>query len=55
MAWSRPYLVDWVYTNETVKLKDLKGLRLLGDYNISKIKKYKCAVRQYGKEKGVES
>ena len=33
----------------------MKGLRLLGYYNISKIKKYECVVRQYGEEKGEES
>ena len=49
MAWVGPYLVDWVYTNKTVKLKDMKRLIFLGFYNISKIKKYECAVRQFGK------
>lgn len=55
MAWAGPYLVDWVYTNGTFKLKNLSGLRLPGYYNISKIKKYECLVRQSGIEKGKES
>ena len=52
MAWVGPYVVDWVYTNGTVKLKDLTGLRLPRYYNISRIKKYECALRATWERKG---
>ena len=41
--------------NGTLKLKDLNGLRLLGYYNISKIKKYECALWQSEEKQREES
>ena len=61
MAWAGPYVMDWVYTNGTIKVRDMLGLRLPGYYNISKIKKYECLVQvkgleeRYTLEKGEES
>ncbi|MCO5566589.1 hypothetical protein L7F22_020266 [Adiantum nelumboides] len=43
IAWSRPYEVDWVFSNGTVRLKDLSGLILPGVYNGTKIKLYYSA------------
>ena len=40
IAWAGPNQIEWVYTNGSVKLKDLAGLLLPGVYNASKIKLY---------------
>ena len=55
MTWAGPYMVDWVYTNGIVKLKDLTGLRLPGYHNISKIKKYEYALQQFEEKQGEET
>ncbi|MCO5587935.1 hypothetical protein L7F22_041888 [Adiantum nelumboides] len=52
IAWSGPYEVDWVFSNGTVRLKDLFGLILLGVYNGAKIKLYYFAPTGTGNGEG---
>ncbi|MCO5586954.1 hypothetical protein L7F22_040899 [Adiantum nelumboides] len=40
LAWSGPYEVDCVFSNGTIRLKDLSGIILPGVYNGAKIKLY---------------
>ncbi|MCO5567853.1 hypothetical protein L7F22_021549 [Adiantum nelumboides] len=40
IAWFGPYEVDWVFSNGTVRLKDLSGLLLPRVYNGAKFKLY---------------
>ncbi|MCO5575391.1 hypothetical protein L7F22_029191 [Adiantum nelumboides] len=40
IAWSGSYEVDWIFSNGTVRLKDLSRLFLPGVYNGAKIKLY---------------
>ncbi|MCO5563575.1 hypothetical protein L7F22_017220 [Adiantum nelumboides] len=48
IAWSGPYEIDWVFSNGTVRLKDLSGLILPGVYNGAKIKLYYSPANDIG-------
>ncbi|MCO5550470.1 hypothetical protein L7F22_003957 [Adiantum nelumboides] len=48
ITWSEPYEVDWVFSNGTVRLKDLSGMILPGVYNGAKIKLYHSPTNDTG-------